>query len=185
MAVASTVAFMSAAPLRVAEPAPVPRPAPRPVADPVADPFADPAVRSPYRPPVDAEVTTPFDMRAGRYGAGNRGLDYDTPPGTDVAAIGDGTVVFAGAVAGRRWITVLHRDGLRSTYGPLDRLDVTRGSVVARGERLGTTAGVLHLGVRDGDEYVDPAALFDRRRPHARLVARRAGPRRGYTHRSA
>src|SRR5690606_15386348 len=115
MAVASTVAFMSAAPLRAADPLAAPGPGTHPpvVDRAVPSPADRPTGRSVYRPPVDAAVTSPFDMRAGRYGAGNRGLDYGTAPATPVGAIGDGTVVFAGPVAGDRWVTVLHPDGLR------------------------------------------------------------------------
>ena len=74
----------------------------------------------------------------------------------------------AGPVAGTRWVTVLHPDGLRSSVGPLATVEVAAGRHVTRGDRLASAAGLLHLGVRRGEQYLDPARLFGAR--HARLV---------------
>jgi len=113
-----------------------------------------------YRPPVDAPVVDGFALPDGPYGAGNRGLEYATVPGTPVGAIGDGLVVFAGPVAGNRAVTVLHPDGLRSSYSYLAEILVTIGDHVTIGQTLGTAGERLHLGVRSGGTYLDPAALF-------------------------
>ena len=78
-----------------------------------------------FRPPA-----TPF-------GAGNRGLEYGTDPGTPVAAVGDGRVTFAGSVAGTLHVTVLHADGVRTTYSFLRRVDVVVGQAVRQGDRSG------------------------------------------------
>src|SRR5690349_10370437 len=78
-----------------------------------------PAAGTTYRPPVDAPVVDTFRLPDGPYGAGNRGLEYATSPGDPVRAIGDGLVVFAGPVAGNDAVTVLHPDGLRSSYSYL------------------------------------------------------------------
>ena len=53
-----------------------------------------------YRPPVDSPVHDPFRAPDTPYGPGHRGIEYDTAPGTPVAAVTQGTVVFAGDVAG-------------------------------------------------------------------------------------
>ncbi len=132
---------------------------------------ADRVPRSPYRPPVHRPVVDPFRAPANRYAAGNRGLDYDTVPGDPILAIGAGTVTFAGLIAHRRYVTVHHPDGLDSTYSFLAELTVHRGEVVVRGQRVGVAGGTFHLGVRRGDEYLDPARLFGRSR--AVLVPRR------------
>jgi murein DD-endopeptidase MepM/ murein hydrolase activator NlpD len=125
----------------------------------------------PYSPPVDAPVTDPFRAPATPYGPGNRGLEYATTPGTEARAIGTGTVTFAGRVAGRGVVTVEHPDGLRSSLTGLAEVRVAAGDRVERGAVLGTTAAVLHLGVRRGDEYLDPALLFADGPPrHAVLV---------------
>ena len=121
-------------------------------------PAAEAAVT--YRPPVDAPVTDTFRLPDGPYGAGNRGLEYATVPGTPVRAIGAGLVVFAGPVAGNRAVTVLHPDGLRSSYSYLAEITVAVGAHVAIGQTLGTAGERLHLGVRSGGTYLDPAALF-------------------------
>ena len=42
-----------------------------------------------YQPPVDAEVVDGFRPPATRFGAGNRGLEYATTPGTEVRAAAD------------------------------------------------------------------------------------------------
>ncbi len=130
-----------------------------------------------YRPPTDAVVSEPFRAPAGPYGAGNRGLDYSTRPGSAVRAIGDGTVVFAGPVAGQLYVTVLHPDGLRSSYSYLAAIDVTLGQSVVIGAQIGVAGDRLQLGVRRGDTYIDPATLFRPRRPHLVRRPRRDGSR--------
>jgi len=113
-----------------------------------------------YVPPVDAPVTDPFDLPFGPFGPGNRGLGYVTVPGTPVRASADGTVTFAGPVAGALYVTVAHADGVRTSYSYLARIDVVLGQVVRQGQQLGTTTDRFHLGARIGDTYIDPATLF-------------------------
>jgi murein DD-endopeptidase MepM/ murein hydrolase activator NlpD len=117
-----------------------------------------------YRPPVAAPVVDPFRLPQGPYGPGNRGLEYGPAPGTPVGAIGPGEVVFAGPVATRSFVTVAHPDGLRSSYGPLAYVAVSRGDTVLTASGLGTAEGLLHLGVRRGPDYLDPAPLLAWRR---------------------
>lgn len=123
-----------------------------------------------YRPPLDAPVIDPFRAPASPYGPGNRGIDYATVPGTVVRAVAPGTVTFAGSVAGRRYVTVEHADGLRSSYGDLASISVVEGQVVAAGAEVGRTGETLHLGIRRGDEYLDPQALFAAAAPEVRLI---------------
>ncbi len=119
-----------------------------------------PAHASTYRPPVDAPVVDGFRLPDGPYGAGNRGLEYATSPGTAVRAIGAGLVVWAGPVAGNLAVTVLHPDGLRSSYSYLAEVRTKVGLRVTSGTLIGTAGERLHLGVRSGGVYLDPAALF-------------------------
>lgn len=123
-----------------------------------------------YLPPVDAPISDPFRPPAGPYGPGNRGLEYDTAPGAEVRAAADGEVTFAGLVAGSRHVTVLHPDGLRTSYSFLAEIRVVVGQRVAQGAVLGTTVDDLHLGARSGDVYLDPAALFGEVPPQVHLV---------------
>ncbi len=110
------------------------------------------------------------------WAAGHRGLDLAARTGDGVLAVAPGTVTHRGTVAGRGTVTVLHADGLRSTYEPLDP-SVSVGEVVTAGQRLGVVqpgAGAsathcgprvcLHLGARRGDAYLDPWPLLVRGR---------------------
>jgi len=123
-----------------------------------------------YVPPVDAPVVDPFRAPPSPFGAGNRGLEYATDPGQVVSAIGDGEVVFAGPVGGRLHVTVLHPDGLRSSYSYLAQVVVNRGDRVGQGEAVGYAGRRFHLGVRSGDVYLDPATLFAMAAPAVRLI---------------
>jgi murein DD-endopeptidase MepM/ murein hydrolase activator NlpD len=105
-------------------------------------------------------VIDPFRAPTGPYGAGNRGLEYDTVPGEVARAVADGVVAFAGPVAGRLVVSIDHADGLRSSLTGLATLVVATGGAVRQGAVLGAVADRLHLGIRRGDTYLDPAALF-------------------------
>ncbi len=139
------------------------------------------ALRPPeYRLPVDAPVVRPFAPPSERFGAGHRGIDLAAPPGTPVRVAERGTVVHAGPVADVTWVVVAHRDGVRTSYGPLAGLAAGAGDEVERGDVLGTLAAGdhgdpgadvgLHLGARRGDRYVDPMTLPGLGRPRPTLV---------------
>jgi murein DD-endopeptidase MepM/ murein hydrolase activator NlpD len=107
-------------------------------------------------------MVRPFDP-VGSYG-GHWGVDLAVPTGTPVRPIASGVVTFSGEVAGRASVTVHHGGGLRSSYSYLtDRL-VGVGQRVAPPTVIGTSGvdhGIpaLHLSVRVGRTYVDPARL--------------------------
>lgn len=124
-----------------------------------------------HTPPVDAPVVDPFRPPATEYGAGNRGLAYDLAAGTPVRATADGSVVFAGRVGASQHVTVLHADGLRTSYSFLSGVAVRRGDPVRRGDVVGEAGRGFHLGARDGDSYLDPESLFGERVVDVRLVA--------------
>ncbi len=113
-----------------------------------------------YRPPVDAPVLDPFRAPEHPFGPGNRGLEYDTNPGDEVVAAAAGTVTFAGPVAGSRHVTVLHDDGVRTTYAFLASVLVAEGQRVEQGIAVGTAGERLHFSARVDDAYIDPALLF-------------------------
>ena len=116
-----------------------------------------------YRPPVSAPVADPFRPPPEPWMAGNRGIEYRTVPGTLVRAIGPGVVTFAGRVAGELDLTIRHPDGLRSSYVDLASVRVRRGDRIDAGQVVGATTERLHLGVRRGDTYLDPASLWGTR----------------------
>src|SRR3546814_15019893 len=105
-----------------------------------------------YVPPVDAPVADPFRAPERPYGAGNRGLQYDTEPGTEVRASSSGRVTFAGSVAGTRHVTNLHPDGPRTSYSFPDDVPVVVGQRVERGEAAGAPVADLHLARKGAGE---------------------------------
>lgn len=139
-------------------------------------------VGCPWVAPVDAPVTDGFRPPPNPYGPGNRGLEYGATAGQPVVAVAPGQVGFVGPVAGRRYVVVEHRGGLRSTYGPLESTAVVRGQSVGAGEGIGTAApGLLltaRLGSGEAQRYIDPAPLLAGRCGRARLVPDRPAPDR-------
>lgn len=114
-----------------------------------------------YRPPVDAPVRDGFRPPPTPYGAGNRGVDYATVPGTPVRAAAAGQVAFAGRVGAGLHVVVLHADGVRTSYSFLASATARRGQRVDAGTVLGTAGAAMHFGARAGDAYLDPLVLLD------------------------
>ncbi|MGB9378928.1 MAG: peptidoglycan DD-metalloendopeptidase family protein, partial [Mycobacteriales bacterium] len=88
--------------------------------------------------------------------------------GLPVLAAGNGIVGYAGSLAGRGVVTVLHAGGLRTTYEPVVA-SVHPGDRVARGGVLGVlaaghpgcpVAACLHWGLLRGETYLDPLSLL-------------------------
>ncbi len=113
-----------------------------------------------YRPPTDGPVLDPFRPPPRPWLAGNRGIEYRTVPGSALTAIGAGTVTFAGPVAGRTVISVQHPDGLRSSLTGVGALLVRAGDQVEGGQVVAAAEATVHLGVRRGETYIDPASLW-------------------------
>ena len=135
------------------------------------DPGPPAASLGTYAWPVSGEVIRPFVAPDGPYGAGHRGIDIATAPGTQVVAASDGVVAFAGAVAGTLHVSIDHPDGVRTSYAYLSRIDVRAGDAVIRGQAIGqagdghvgVTPAHLHLGARYAGAYIDPMLLLERR----------------------
>lgn len=111
--------------------------------------------------PSNASVIDPFRAPECERCAGNRGVEFAVPTGSDVVAGLSGTVSFVGVVAGRNYVVLraTANPAVRVTYGGLALLaapQLRQGSVVARGERIGVAHDSLHVGLRIGDRYVDP-----------------------------
>lgn len=104
----------------------------------------------------------------------HHGTDLLAEPGQAVLSPSDGEVAFAGAVpaAGggtRLALTLVLPGGERVTLMPLESVAVSRGDNVSAGVALGTVAADgdaswaathLHVGVRRGTVYIDPASVF-------------------------
>ena len=116
------------------------------------------------------EVAHPFDQPERPWLSGHRGVDLLGAVAVPVRSPADGTVAFAGVVAGREVLVIEHDGGLRSTFEPVVS-GLTVGSEVARGAAVGELTGTpghcapatcLHWGVLRGDRYLDPLALLER-----------------------
>ncbi len=119
--------------------------------------------------PLDGarEVGRPFAPGATRWSAGHYGADLPAPQGAAVRAAGAGRVSYAGLLAGRGVVVVVH-GALRTTYEPVAAA-VAVGDQVAAGQLLGRVAGAhascgagscLHWGLRRGEDYLDPVRLL-------------------------
>jgi len=122
-----------------------------------------------YAWPVKGAVVRAFEEPQNPYGAGHRGIDIAVPFGTAMVASQDGTVSFAGWVAGSLFISIDHSDGVRTTYSWLSAVLVTKGGQVGRGDLIGNTGHGhpnvptphLHFGARVGSTYIDPMLLLE------------------------
>ena len=124
-------------------------------------------------------VIHPFDAPENPYGPGHRGIDVAVDnAGTPVRAVEAGTVRFSGDVAGRGVVSVLHADGLISTYEPVIGT-LEEGARVRTGDVLGEITDdsashcsrrlCLHLGARRDQGYLDPEVLLGARGPSVLL----------------
>lgn len=97
------------------------------------------------------------------YTAGHRGIDVVAKEGVNVYAPADGIVHFAGFIVDRGVLSIDHGK-LLSTFEPIIAL-VQEGDVVKQGSLIGTVASsnhcqCLHLGAREGENYLSPLALL-------------------------
>lgn len=151
-------------------------------------------VRVPWETPVGGGrpltevVLRAFEAPAHRYAAGHRGVDLRADPGAVVTSPTGGVVAFAGQVAGRPIVSVLHDDGHRSSLLPVVATAAV-GTRVDAGSPVGRVGGVtgsgpaphcpvscVHWGVRLQGAYVDPLRLVS---PPVRLLPRHVVAARG------
>lgn len=116
----------------------------------------------PGRPPV----TRYFDPPKERWNAGHRGVDLGSGLTSKVVAPANGVVVFVGMVAKRPVVSLMHTNGVRTTYEPVIPL-VKRGQPVGRGAVIGRLVPghcpgrtCLHWGAKRGLDYIDPLSLL-------------------------
>jgi murein DD-endopeptidase MepM/ murein hydrolase activator NlpD len=132
----------------------------------------------PIPPPHD--IVRPFIAPPSAFAAGHRGIDIDAPAGALVLAPDDGIVYFAGVVVDRPVLSIRHADGLLSSFEPVEA-SVTAGTVVHRGEPVGTLQGghcaapCLHFGVRLFGQYVSPLNYLGGIPPSVLLPTRQSG----------
>ncbi|MEJ6019473.1 M23 family metallopeptidase [Corynebacterium sp. H113] len=119
--------------------------------------------------PVPGQVARGYQPPEKRWLAGHRGVDLASSDGDAVHASAAGVVHFAGVIAGRPSISVMHADGIRTTYQPVDFI-VQRGDRVSRGQVLGHVRTPelfdergVHWGALRGETYLNPLDLLGSR----------------------
>ena len=119
--------------------------------------------------PVDAPLTSDFGLRLrGSRPDIHRGVDLDVPTGTEVRAMSDARVRFAGVMDGFGNVVWLdHGGSILSVYAHLSTLRVREGETIGGGDVLGlsgasgdVTAPHLHFEVWRGGREVDPVPLL-------------------------
>lgn len=113
--------------------------------------------------PVKGKVISRFGAK--QKGLHNDGINIQAPRGTPVKAIENGVVVYAGnEIKGfGNLLLIKHADGWVSAYAHNDKLLVTRGRKVKKGQvisKIGSTGSVktpqLHFELRKGRKAKDP-----------------------------
>ena len=107
-------------------------------------------------PPVHGTVVMAFRPPACERCAGHRGVTVATKPGSEVRAVRQGLITFAGKVALLTYIVQEIEPGVRVTYGWLADTAASAGDIVEAGSVIGHTAEQTYIGVRVGEIYVDP-----------------------------
>lgn len=121
-----------------------------------------------FRWPARGQVITGFGKSEN--GKRNDGIDISMPTGTPVKAAENGVVIYSGDGLKEYGKTVLirHDDGLVTVYAHADKLNVTRGDKVARGQVIANSgmSGIaktprLHFEVRKNASPVDPTTYLE------------------------
>lgn len=121
-------------------------------------------------------VSSPFGWRSDPIKGGRRrhsGIDLPGRSGTAVFATGNGTVTFAGWMTGYgNVVQIDHDSGLRTRFGHLSRILVSRGDTLRLGEIIGrmgstgrSTGTHLHYEVRADGMPVNPMSYMGRSAP--------------------
>jgi murein DD-endopeptidase MepM/ murein hydrolase activator NlpD len=98
------------------------------------------------------------------------GQDFSVPYGTEVHATGNGTVIESGwnSMGFGNFVVIDHGYGLRSTYGHMSQIKVSRGTSVKRGDLVGlsgntgTSSGPhLHYQIDQFGQHKNPINFFN------------------------
>ena len=108
--------------------------------------------------PIEGEITRRFSAPSCPYCAGHRGVTIATQPSVPVVAVATGEITFAGEVGAMTYVVQRIAPMVRVTYGWLADIapGITDGAVVEQGSPLGYSGISVYLGVRIGDNYVEP-----------------------------
>jgi murein DD-endopeptidase MepM/ murein hydrolase activator NlpD len=156
---------------------PTPRPAPNyvsrnvtpytPVTSRALPSIGTPAGAPTFAWPVSGRVISDFGATAN--GGRNDGINISANTGTPIHAAASGTVSYAGDELKNygNLVLIKHSGGYTTAYAHADRLVVSRGDVVARGQVIAyagdtgdVTAPQLHFEIRSGTSPVNPRAYL-------------------------
>ncbi len=96
-----------------------------------------------------------------------RAVDYPSPRGTPVLAVGDGRVIFSGRRGSSgNMVVIRHQDGIQTYYAKLEtiRKGLRKGAEVQAGDQVGTVGGgaknpFLHFAVAKAGRFVNTSTL--------------------------
>ena len=106
--------------------------------------------------PTQFAVSDSFRAPTCTWCAGNRGIEYLTPPHASVYSAASGVVTYVGSVAGTLYVVVRAANGVLVTHGRLESAVVKAGDRVVAGFRIGSSSNGLYIGVRRLGTYLDP-----------------------------
>lgn len=118
--------------------------------------------------PVQGEIIDDFGAKSD--GQHNDGINIRATKGASVLAAENGVVVYTGnAIKGMGNLILLrHQDQWITSYAHLDDVNVQKGDVIRRGQRIGTVGSTgsvsqpqLHFEVRRGIESINPKNHFE------------------------
>ncbi len=113
--------------------------------------------------PVQGAILSSYGPKSG--GRHNDGINIGAPRGTAVRATEAGEVVYAGnELAGfGNLVLIRHAQGWMSAYGHMDKISITRGAIVKKGQTIGAVgktgsvkAPQLHFEIRKGSKALNP-----------------------------
>jgi len=119
--------------------------------------------------PVNARMTSDFGLRLlGSRPDFHRGVDLDVPTGTEIHAMAEARVRFAGTMRGFGNVVWLdHGGGILSVYAHLSSIAVREGTHIRRGGLIGLSGATgdanaphLHFEVWRWGHEVDPTPLL-------------------------
>ncbi len=122
-------------------------------------------------PVSDPDVSEAFDPPPQPWSSGHRGIDLSTTVGDELLAPADGSIAFAGSVAGKSVVTIRH-GALTSTFEPA-YTELSIGTATQQGQPFAVVEGesdhcsseCVHWGVRtSSDEYLNPQSLASPRK---------------------
>lgn len=137
--------------------------------------------------PLNGSVVLRFgqrytDVASGKIRA-HCGSDIAASPGSRVTASASGRVSFAGHTPLGNCVSIKHENGVKTTYLPLEKITVSSGDSVQRGQTIGYVSAAgdgsssgshLHAGAIFGGKYINPETLWrgEFRADFSRLIRR-------------